>query len=601
MSQLKAQLEANHNSVSGPQPVDKDKWKSRLFGFMKKWNSSSTKESGSTYNVEDTADKLTEDFKDISISKNSLSETHLVSWSPETKSPAATLEEVVQGPREYEGKFRKNLLPEDFTTPEELVVSPATKRKSVACQVYFLEYYSEKLSYMQRRQNRYAEYKKSVEDPKLTISEREEKWNQYRTKESIFLRKRRTRTNANQFHLLTQVGQGGYGQVYLARKKDTDEICALKKMNKKHLAKNNEIQHILNERDVLTAANSPWLVQLFYAFQDLDHVYLAMEYVPGGDLRSLLNSSGSVAEVHSRFYIAEMLLAVNALHRLGYIHRDLKPENFLIDGSGHLKLTDFGLSTGSLNPTKIKTLKNKLDEATSHQVVYRSSIERRSIHRSIRQNHLEWAYSLVGSADYLAPEILVNKGYDFLVDFWSIGCIAYEFLAGYPPFAGSSMQEVWSNVYHWEKVLERPELEGGESISDEAWDMICMFITDRKKRVSSMSKIQNHPFFKDLEWGTVRDTAAPPFIPQLDSEVDASYFDDFNSPENLALYKEVFDKQEALEKATEAKDPIPRSAFVGFTFQRKDRRAWTELQTQIQPQAQPANCSSTEKSQLTMI
>ncbi|KAK9719225.1 serine/threonine-protein kinase dbf2, variant 2 [Basidiobolus ranarum] len=506
MSQLKFQTETTLSSIEA-RSVDKEKWRNKLFGFMKKWNVPNTKESAISPNVETTVNKLTEDFQDVSISNPPPNDTHLVSWSPETKLPNTPLNVMTVESREYEGKLRKIIPAEEYSPPEELVVSAATKRKCVACQVYFLEYYSEKLSYMQRRQLRFQEFKKSQEDSRLSDAEREEQWNQYRMKESIFLRRRRTRTNANQFHLLTQVGQGGYGQVYLARKKDTDEICALKKMNKKHLAKNNEIQHILNERDVLTAANSPWLVQLFYAFQDLDHVYLAMEYVPGGDLRSLLNNSGSIAETHSRFYIAEMLLAVNALHRLGYIHRDLKPENFLIDGSGHLKLTDFGLSTGTLNPTKIKLLKNKLDAVNSNQLVYRTSIERRSIHRSIRQNHLEWAYSLVGSADYLAPEILVNKGYDFLVDFWSIGCIAFEFLAGYPPFAGSSMQEVWSNVYHWEKVFERPELEGGEAITDDAWDMICMFITDRKNRVSSMTKIQNHPFFTGLEWKILRNTA----------------------------------------------------------------------------------------------
>jgi non-specific serine/threonine protein kinase len=144
-----------------------------------------------------------------------------------------------------------------------------------------------------------------------------------------------------QFRIIAQVGQGGYGSVYLARKADTNEVCALKKMRKGTLAKMDEVKHVLVERDILTAVKTPWLVRLLYAFQDKEHVYLAMvrfnylgriftdgsqEYVPGGDFRTLLNNSGVLKEEHARFYAAEMFAGVNELHKLGYIHRDLKPE-----------------------------------------------------------------------------------------------------------------------------------------------------------------------------------------------------------------------------------------------------------------------------------
>jgi serine/threonine protein kinase len=162
------------------------------------------------------------------------------------------------------------------------------------------------------------------------------------------------------FELLKQIGQGGYGQVFLSRKKDTKELCALKKMNKKLLQKMGETQHILTERDVLTQTDSPWLVKLLYAFQDVQHVYLAMEYVPGGDFRTLLNASGVLHEQHARFYFGEMCCAVMDLHQLGYIHRDLKPENFLLDATGHVKLTDFGLSRGHIHPERIQQLKRKV-------------------------------------------------------------------------------------------------------------------------------------------------------------------------------------------------------------------------------------------------
>ena len=148
-----------------------------------------------------------------------------------------------------------------------------------------------------------------------------------------------------QFHIIAQVGQGGYGEVYLARKQETGEVCALKKMRKRTLFKMDEVRpllpssaisllwrevsqvrHVLVERDILTATKTPWLVRLLYAFQDAEHVYLAMEYVPGGDFRTLLNNSGVLKEEHARFYISEMFAAVCELHKLGYIHRDLKPE-----------------------------------------------------------------------------------------------------------------------------------------------------------------------------------------------------------------------------------------------------------------------------------
>jgi cell cycle protein kinase DBF2 len=132
------------------------------------------------------------------------------------------------------------------------------------------------------------------------------------------------------------------------------------------------------ERDILTATKTPWLVRLLYAFQDPQFVYLAMEYVPGGDFRTLLNNSGVLKEEHARYYISEMFAALNELHKLGYIHRDLKPEvcnivssvphallmyheqNFLVDSTGHVKLTDFGLATGALNPKRIESLRYKV-------------------------------------------------------------------------------------------------------------------------------------------------------------------------------------------------------------------------------------------------
>lgn len=272
---------------------------------------------------------------------------------------------------------------------------------------------------------------------------------------SLRSRKRRTKVKFNHFHIICQVGQGGYGEVYLARKADTGEICALKQMRKKTLQKMDEVKHILIERDILTTAKSPWLVRLLYAFQDVDSVFLAMEFVPGGDFRTLLNNSGVLKEEHAKFYISEMFMGIDTLHKLGYIHRDLKPENFLVDSSGHVKLTDFGLATGALNPARLDSLKHKLDEVKENDIIYRSTIERRSIFKSMKLNQARWADSIVGSPDYLAAEVIRGKPYSFAVDYWSLGCILFEFLAGFPPFSGATSDETWTNLRNWQRVSFR--------------------------------------------------------------------------------------------------------------------------------------------------
>ncbi|OUM69079.1 hypothetical protein PIROE2DRAFT_38608, partial [Piromyces sp. E2] len=441
----------------------------------------------------------------------------------------------------------------------------------------FLEYYFDILTYINHRKSRTEQFKQNAIKNNLSQEEYNKQWKLYCGKERAFLRKRRIKTKVDHFHLLTQVGQGGYGQVYLARKKDTSEICALKQMSKKKLLKSNEIQHVLTERDILTATNSSWLVKLLYAFQDIENVYLAMEYVPGGDVRTLLNKSGVLMEVHTKFYISEMFMAVNSLHELGFIHRDLKPENFLVDANGHIKLTDFGLSRGSISSRCINSLRSKLDDIKDKQIIPRTIAERRTIHKSMRKEK-KWAFSLVGSPDYMAPEILDNNGYDYLVDYWSLGCIMFEFLSGYPPFTAPTMDEIWLNVYKWKQVLERPVYVGEDeefNLSDEAWDLITRLITDRSVRMSSLYQVQAHPFFcRDIKFKDLRTKKGPkpPFIPKLESDIDTTYFDDFNNPKDLLLYKDIMAKHERENKEIhpDEKDEELRKEFIGFTYKHKD-------------------------------
>ncbi|WWC90715.1 uncharacterized protein L201_005652 [Kwoniella dendrophila CBS 6074] len=452
----------------------------------------------------------------------------------------------------------------------ELVESAEMKRKATVAQIYFLDYYFDLLGYIANRKKRLEGFKADTTQRGVTGPEYQKELSSYNGRERVLLRKRRTKLRVEQFRIIAQVGQGGYGSVYLARKADTNEVCALKKMRKGTLAKMDEVKHVLVERDILTAVKTPWLVRLLYAFQDTEHVYLAMEYVPGGDFRTLLNNSGVLKEEHARFYAAEMFMGVNELHKLGYIHRDLKPENFLVDGTGHVKLTDFGLATGSLNPAKIDQMKQKLDQVKDEELVFRSTLERRTIYRSIRMAEPRYADSVVGSPDYMPPEVLRGKTYTYSADYWSLGCILFEFLCGFPPFSGSTPEETWANLKNWTRVLRRPVYDRPEdlifNLTDTAWDAVTRLIANPKDRITTLDEIQSLPFFSSLPFKNLRSIDAP-FVPVLDGETDVGYFDSFTSPEDMAKYAEVFKKQRDVE-AVQEKGIGNRNNWVGFTFGR---------------------------------
>ncbi|KJX96279.1 serine/threonine protein kinase [Zymoseptoria brevis] len=470
-------------------------------------------------------------------------------------------------------------------TQEEIekLQKPSVKRLANVTQLYFLDYYYDLLSYVHNRQNRLQAFKAHNPPPTPSmpagdVDKHDQLWTQYLGHERANLRQRRTRLRQGDFQILTQIGQGGYGQVYLASKKDTREICALKVMSKKLLFKLDEVRHVLTERDILTNAKSEWLTRLLYAFQDDNSIYLAMEYVPGGDFRTLLNNTGVLHNRHARFYISEMFLCVDALHTLGYIHRDLKPENFLIDGTGHVKLTDFGLAAGFLAPAKIESMRIKLEEVgnlPSSAIPFgrpmedRSLSERREGYRSLRERDVNYAKSIVGSPDYMAPEVLKGDEYDFTVDYWSLGCMLFEALAGYPPFAGASVDETWQNLKRWQQVLRKPEYEDPSYfLSRRTWDLITHLINVKGNRLRGMKQVKDHDYFKEVSWDKIRQERAP-FVPELDSETDAGYFDDFGNEKDMAKYKEVLEKQEALERMADRGSEIGRSQFVGFTFRHR--------------------------------
>ncbi|KAG8528696.1 uncharacterized protein KY384_006383 [Bacidia gigantensis] len=494
---------------------------------------------------------------------------------PGTPTPAAISRQELYQSRD---DSRTRSQPARGLTSEELerCQQPKVKRLANVTQLYFLDYYFDLLNYVHHRQGRQAMFHQQYPLPPGTNEEEYQvAKNKYLGRERANLRKRRTRLKHGDFQTLTQVGQGGYGQVYLAAKKDTREVCALKVMSKKLLFKLDEVRHILTERDILTAAKSEWLVKLLYAFQDEKSIYLAMEYVPGGDFRTLLNNTGVLHNRHARFYIAEMFCCIDALHQLGYIHRDLKPENFLIDATGHVKLTDFGLAAGMLSPQKFESMRVKLEKVGEMSVPFgmekRSAAERREGYRHLRDREVNYAKSIVGSPDYMAPEVLRGEKYDFTVDYWSLGCMLYEALAGYPPFAGSTIDETWTNLKNWGQVLREPEFEDRNYfLSPRTWDLIKRCISAKKSRFKNIQEIYKHVYFAEVDWQHLREQRAP-FVPELEGETDAGYFDDFSNEADMAKYKEVHDKQAALEQMADRDDQMGKSLFVGFTFKHRNQ------------------------------
>lgn len=181
-----------------------------------------------------------------------------------------------------------------------------------------------------------------------------------------------------------------------------------------------------------------------------------------------------------------------------------------------------------------------------------------------------YADSVVGSPDYMPPEVLRGKTYTFSADYWSLGCILFEFLCGFPPFSGSTPEETWANLKNWTRVLRRPVYDRPEdlifNLSDVAWDAVCRLIASPRDRVASLQDVQALPFFQGLPFAHLRQTDAP-FVPVLDGDTDVGYFDSFSSPEDMAKYAEVFKKQRDVE-AVEERGAGDRKNWIGFTFGR---------------------------------
>ncbi|KAI0455612.1 Pkinase-domain-containing protein [Xylaria acuta] len=299
----------------------------------------------------------------------------------------------------------------------------------------------------------------------------------------------------NDFDLLRTLGTGSFGRVHLVQSKHNQRFYAVKVLKKAQVVKMKQVEHTNDERRMLGEVKHPFLITLWGTFQDARNLYMVMDFVEGGELFSLLRKSGRFPNPVAKFYAAEVTLALEYLHSRNIIYRDLKPENLLLDRHGHLKITDFGFA---------KRVPDK-------------------------------TWTLCGTPDYLAPEVVSNKGYNKSVDWWSLGILIYEMLCGYTPFwdSGSPMK-IYENIL-------RGKVKYPAYVHPDAQDLLERLITpDLTKRLGNLyggpQDVKGHPWFSEVTWDRLsrKDIDAPYTPPVKAGSGDASQFDRY--PEETEKY-----------------------------------------------------------------
>jgi len=431
-------------------------------------------------------------------------------------------------------------------------VSQRAQDKINKMQAYLDMHMKTKFSYRDEFLRWKEEAEKTLQGMSLSPEKKAEFEAKLAEEEAKMLRNRRKKMTPNDFENLTIIGRGAFGEVRICRKKDEGKVYAMKIMKKQEMLKKNQVQHIRAERDVLALADNPWVVKLHYSFQNDKNLYLVMEFLPGGDLMTILMKYDILTEEQTRFYIAETAMAIHSVHQLNYVHRDLKPDNILLDKNGHVKLSDFGLCKSmdmGANPYSKLYQETEAKSAQESKVGQQREDDKR---KNWKNRNRKLAYSTVGTPDYIAPEVFSQNGYDFACDWWSLGVIMYESLVGYPPFYAEDPMSTCRKIVNWKKTLHFPE---EARLSPEARDLIEKMITDADKRVNFES-IKAHPFFRGMDWDRLRQAKAC-IIPAVTSDVDTQNFDKFDAVD------------EEDDDVSDNKDD--NSSFIGYTFKRVEQ------------------------------
>jgi len=295
-----------------------------------------------------------------------------------------------------------------------------------------------------------------------------------------------SKISPDDFIFLKVIGRGAFGKVMQVKHKNDDKIYAMKILRKKQILAKNQIEHTKAERKILQALQHPFLMKLRFAFQTDAKLYFVLDYYRGGELFFHLKKRKRFTEGEARIFVAEVALALGHLHSLDIIYRDLKPENILLHHSGHICLTDFGLSK-DLGPASPN------------------------------------AHTFCGTPEYLAPEIVEKTGHGKAVDWWSLGILCYELCIGLPPFYDQNLHTMYVKIR-----TENPKFPG--SMSRPCQDLIARFLNRNvKERLgcgpTDVEEVKRHSWFGGLDWQDLYDLKIEPkYIPQVKSEMDTSQF-----------------------------------------------------------------------------
>ena len=338
------------------------------------------------------------------------------------------------------------------------------------------------------------------------------------------------RMKHSDFEPLSIIGRGAFGEVRIVREVQTGRILAMKKLKKAEMLRRGQVEHVRSERNLLAEVNSPYVVTLYYSFQDDQFLYLVMEYLPGGDMMTLLMRKDILSEYETRFYIAQTVLAIESIHKHNYIHRDIKPDNLLLDRDGHMKLSDFGLCK-SIDTSKLPALA----EASVHDPAgapmpspARPTAEKLS---NWHKNRRSMAFSTVGTPDYIAPEVLLKKGYGLECDWWSVGAIMFEMMVGYPPFYSDDPVSTCKKIVNWRTYLTFPD---DSDLGPEAKDLIQRLMCDVDDRLGTRGaeEIKAHPFFRGVDWDRLYSIKAA-YEPMVKHELDTQNFENFEEDASM--------------------------------------------------------------------
>ncbi|XP_065903734.1 cAMP-dependent protein kinase catalytic subunit beta-like isoform X2 [Dysidea avara] len=304
------------------------------------------------------------------------------------------------------------------------------------------------------------------------------------------------------FTRIRTLGTGSFGRVILVQHKKTNQFLAMKVLDKAKVVKLKQTEHTLYEKKILHSINFPFVVNMQFAFKDNSNLYMVLEYVAGGEMFSHLRRIGRFSESHSRFYASQIILAFEYLHNLDIIYRDLKPENILIDHEGFVKITDFGFA---------KKIKGR-------------------------------TWTLCGTPEYLAPEIILSKGYNKSVDWWSLGVLMYEMAAGYPPFFADQPIQIYEKIVSG-KVRFPSHFTA--DLKDLLRNVLQVDLTKRFGNLKNgVQDIKSHKWFAPTDWiATYQRKVDVPFIPKCKGAGDASNYDTYDEEEIRVSGTEKFAKE----------------------------------------------------------